>query len=312
MSGFEQLASYRRCNERICSSWRSFQDTRLERLREHERFGHAAERATESVIEDLFTTVLDWTPGDLNHQVGYADLLLTRLGIKHLIVEAKRPGALAWNRRAVDAALEQACRYAAEQKVRCVAISDGHMFYAADVRHGGLSDRVFCSLEDPKPAEALWWLSMDGIYRERAQADDAALRLLPELVPADTATAKTDGRLLHPKYRVPAHCFAYVGDTGDPHTWHLPYLCDDGSVDGPRLPKAIGAVLSNYRGAHVTSIPESAIPDVLRRLAQAAETVGKMPGQTAKPAAAYVQLAAALEQVRPQGWAQATGSGQAG
>ena len=26
MSGFEQLASYRRCNERICSSWRSFQD----------------------------------------------------------------------------------------------------------------------------------------------------------------------------------------------------------------------------------------------------------------------------------------------
>ncbi len=36
-----------------------------------------------------------------------------------------------------------------------------------------------------------------------------------------------------------------------------------------RLPKAIQAILSNYRGAHVTSIPENAIPDVLHRLPQA-------------------------------------------
>ncbi len=82
MDSLEQLASYRRCNERICGSWRTFQDTRRQRLLERERFGHAAERATESIIEDLFTLVLDWTLGNINHQVGYADILLTRLGTK--------------------------------------------------------------------------------------------------------------------------------------------------------------------------------------------------------------------------------------
>ncbi len=298
MDSFEQLASYRRCSERICGSWGSFQAMRQQRLREQQRFGHAAERATERIIEDLFTTVLDWTPGDLNHQVGYADILLTRLGIKHLIVEAKRPGALAWNRHAVDEALEQACRYASEQKVRCVAMSDGHMLYAADIRHGGRHDRVFCSLEDAEPQEALWWLSMDGIYRERAQAGDAALRLLPEIPSADTGmSAETSGQLVHPRCHLPAGCFGYVGDAANPHTWHLPYLCGDGSVDLRWLPKAVQAILSNYRGAHVTSIPEEAIADVLQRLADAAHRAGKMPGQTAEPAAAYVQLAAALEQV---------------
>ena len=38
-----------------------------------------------------------------------------------------------------------------------------------------------------------------------------------------------------------------------------------------RLPKAIEAILSNYRGARVSSVLEKAIPDVLRRLAEAAE-----------------------------------------
>jgi hypothetical protein len=89
------------------------------------------------------------------HHVGYADILLTRLGIKRLIIAAPRRGARAWNRRAVNAALDQACRYAAEQRVRCIAISDGHMLYAADVRNGGLADRVFCSLQDQEPPAAL-------------------------------------------------------------------------------------------------------------------------------------------------------------
>jgi hypothetical protein len=298
MGDVRELASYRRCSERIDASWLTFQDQRLERLRERERFTHAAERATENILEDLFTHVLDWSIGDVNHQVGYADLLLTRLGIKHLIVEAKHPGALAWNRRAVDRALEQACRYAAQQKVRCVAVSDGVMFYAADVSHGGLRDRVFCSLEHPTPQEALWWLSVDGIYRKRDVVDDAALRLL-----ADTAAAQADpaeqssDQLLHPKYQLPAHCFAYVGNAADPHTWHLPYLNADGTVDARRLPKATQAIVSNYRGAHVSSVPETDIPDVLVRLAHAAGSLGKLPEQTPEPATAYVELVAALEQL---------------
>lgn len=300
MGEFEHLAAYRRCNERICANWRSFQELREQRLAERLRFGHAAEAATERILEDLLMTVLDWGAGEINHQVGYADILLTRLGIKHLIIEAKRPGALAWNRHAVDEALDQARRYAAEQKVASIAISDGHMLYACDVTHGGIRDRLYCSLQDPRPPDSLWWLSIDGIYRQRADTADAALRLLPELAESDresSASAEHDGQLLHHKYRLPARCFAYVGDAADTRTWHLPYLNADGSVDTKRLPGAIGAILRNYRGAHVKSIPEPAIPDVLTRLAQAASRAGKMPGQTARPADAYVQLAATLEQL---------------
>jgi hypothetical protein len=294
----EQLVSYRRCTEQIGRSWQTFQERRLHRLRERERFGHAAERATECIIEDLFTLVLDWSVGDVNHQVGYADLLLTRLGIKQLIVEAKRPGALAWDRRAVQRALEQARGYAAEQSVRCVAVSDGVMLYAADVSHGGLCDRVFCSLEHPEPQEALWWLSVEGIYRERGEANDAALALLPETSAADVSVqGESPDRLLHPKYRLPAACFAYVGDAADTRTWHLPYLNADGSVDARRLPKAVQAILSNYRGAHVASVPECDIPEVLVRLACAARSLGKLPEQSPKPAAAYLSLVAALEQL---------------
>jgi hypothetical protein len=298
MGTTEHLASYHRCSQRIGASWRTFQEVRLDRLRERDRFRHAAERATECIVEDLFTLVLDWSPGDINHQVGYADILLTRLGIKYLIVEAKRPGALAWNRLAVDQALEQARRYADTQKVRCVAVSDGVMLYAADVGHDGLRDRVFCSLEHSEPQDSLWWLSMDGIYRQRDELGDAALRLLPEASGAGPDPGNEPGdQLVHPKYMLPARCFAYVGSAADPHTWHLPYLNADGSVDTKRLPKAVQAILSNYRGAHVSTVPESDIPDVLVRLACGARSLGKLPGQTSEPAPVYVQLIAALEQL---------------
>ena len=41
-------------------------------------------------------------------------------------------------RAAVHRALEQARRYADEQKVTCIAVSDGVMFYAANIEEGGL------------------------------------------------------------------------------------------------------------------------------------------------------------------------------
>jgi hypothetical protein len=298
VDSLDHLASYHHCVERVGGRWAAFQAKRAERLRERERFGHAAERATENILEDLFTDVLDWSRSDVNHQVGYADILLTRLGIKYLVVEAKRPGALAWHRHAVEGALGQACRYAGEQRVRCVAVSDGVMLYAADVRHGGLRDRVFCSLDRLEPPEALWWLSVHGIYRDRGEVSDAALRLLPEAVVMEPiAGGQAGGQSLHPKYKLPAPCFAYVGNAADPHTWHLPYLKADGTVDVRRLPKAVQAILSNYRGARVSSVPEAAIPDVLVRLACAAGSLGRLPDQCAEPAVVYVQLVAALEQL---------------
>ena len=297
----EDLASYRHCAERIAANWGAFLEKRRERLTQQERHGIAPEKVAENVLEDLFTMVLDWSLADINNQVGYADLLLTRLGIKYLLVEVKRPGALAWNRRAVESALEQARRYADEQHVRCISVSDGLMLYAADIEHGGLRDRVFASLDAADPPESLWWLSVHGIYRPRADVQDAALRLLPETsetaprgqVPA---ASQTDA-LLHPRYQMPARCFAYAGDAGDPATWKLPFCLADGSVDVKRLPKAIQCILSNYRGTKVSGIPEHAIPDVLVRLAQAAARLGRMPHQTGQPAPVYQQLAYALEQL---------------
>ncbi len=294
----EGLAGYRHCVERIHGTWRAFLDKRAERLEQQSRHGVAAERVAENILEDLFTQVLDWSLADLNNQVGYADLLLSRLGIKHLLIEVKRPGALAWNRRAVDRALDQARRYAAEQKVRCIVASDGCMLYAADIKSGGLRDRVFVSLESKEPPEMLWWLSLHGIYRMRPDTRGAALDLLPRpSSPVGSETLPTDDALLHPRYKVPTRCFAYVGDAANTSTWKLPYRLADGRPDVRRLPKAIQAILSNYRGTKVSSVPERDIPDVLVRLARAAMSLGRMPHQSGNTAAVYMQLEAVLRQL---------------
>lgn len=285
------LASYRRCCAQLCSVWPAFLAKRDERLAQQRRFGSASEKVAENILEDLFTTVLNWSLADFNNQVDYADIVLTRLGVKHLIVEAKRPGALAWHERAVDVALAHAHRYADEQKVKSIAVSDGVMLYARDHLPGGHRDRVFVRLDAPEPPLDLWWLSVDGIYRPRP--DDIATRgLLP---PAAAQTIQRTIDLLHPKYHLPATCFGYVGNAADPKTWHLPYLLADGRPDLKRLPKAVQAILSNYRGAHVSAVPETAIPEVLVRLGRMAHRLGKLP-TTLASANAYIQLQDALTQ----------------
>jgi hypothetical protein len=159
---------------------------RDQRLARQRRFGTAAEKVAENVLEGLFTMVLDWHLSEVNNQVGYADMVLTRLGVKHLIVEVKRPGSLAWNQHSVDRALTRAHRYADEQNVRCVAVSDGIMLYARDHIPGAHRDRLFVRLDQPEPPCDLWWLA--------------------------------------------------------------------------RLPKAIQVIFADYRGAHLSTVPESAIP----------------------------------------------------
>ena len=128
--------------------------------------------------------------------------------------------------------------------------------------------------------------------------DGQPLTLLPH-APATKATGTQEDSaalLIHPKYKLPAQCFAYVGDANRTTTWKLPYLLEDGGIDVKRLPKAIQAILSNYRGVRVSSVPEKAIPNVLRRLAEAAEQLGRMPHQ-GSTAEAYEMLAQALKQV---------------
>jgi hypothetical protein len=293
-----ELALYQKCVKQTQQKWPDFLKRRNERLAQQERNGTAAEKVAENILEDLFVRVLDWPLSDFNNQVGYADILLTTFGIKYLIVEAKRPGALAWNRRAVEAALAQAQRYAAEQRVKCVGVSDGIMLYAADILGGGLKGRFFGSLAGLQPPEALWWLSVHGIYRPVPDGYEAVVANLPD-VSAEVSELLDcgDGELLHPKYKIPARCFAYMGDANDPGTWKLPFRLADGHVDLKRLPKAIQCIASNYRGERVTGIPEKHIPDVLLRLARAASSVGKMPHQSPSAAAVYCQLAEILRQL---------------
>ena len=295
---YQQLASYKRFETHLTTNWPTFCAKRSERLRQQGRFGEASERVAENIVEDLFTLALDWKLGDINNQVDYADIVVTRLGIKYCIVETKRPGALAWNRAAVHSALEQARRYADKQKVACIAVSDGVMFYAANIEEGGLHDRVFVSLESKEPHSDLWWLSEHGVYRPHTGPQGEPLTLLKSasVTGAASTGADSNAQLLHPKYCLPSQCFAYVGDANRPATWKLPFMLEDGSIDVRRLPKAIQAILSNYRGAKVRSVPEKAIPDVLRRLAAAAEQLGKMPHQ-GETAEVYEMLAQVLTQV---------------
>ncbi|MCL5262867.1 MAG: type I restriction enzyme HsdR N-terminal domain-containing protein [Acidobacteria bacterium] len=297
-----QLTSYRNCTQRIRTEWGHFKCKREERLAQERRYGEASEKVAENILEDLFTSVLDWPLGNFNHQIQYADIVLTDLGIKKLIVEAKRPGALRWNRGAVDRALEQAERYAREQKVQVIAVSDGQMLYAANLVDGGREDRVYVALDAGEPPLDLWWLSMQGIWREAPYKSMSLLPPEPKIPVGDglTTTGTGNGSLLHPKYHLPARCFAYVRDPEKTSTWKLPYLLADGAIDTKRLPKAVQCILSNYRGAKVQGIPETAIPVVLKKLAEAAECAGHLPPRSQSPMDVYRLLQDALNQLQRQ------------
>lgn len=292
------LASERHCVERIRNKWPEFLAKRAQYMEQHRRLDGAYEKVTESILVALFTEVFDWPLGNVNYQMGRADIVLTDSLIRRLIVEAKRPGALTWNRKAVECALDQALRYASEQHVKIVAISDGKMLYAANVKDGGLRDRVYASLDQSEAPEELWWLSVHGIYREQEDVSGAQLRLqmVERVVAPAMAQAEGSAELLHPKYHVPARCFAYVGDYAKTSTWKLPYLLADGGVDEARLSAAVRSIVSNYRGTKVKKIPEEAIPAVLQRLAEAARSVGHMPPEASDPAPTYRQLSEVMEQ----------------
>jgi len=293
---YQSLAAYRRCVERMTAEWPRFLLNRADCL----RHGNEREKVAEIVLRNLFTNVLDWSDGDLLYQEGRegrADIVLSRNLAKYLVIEVKRPGTLHPSRRAFEPVLDQARRYAAQQKVPLIAASDGCHLYAANAAPSGLQDRVLVDLSKNEPQLSLWWLSMQGIYRPCAETVT-----WPSLPEAQAAAGEigTGRELLHPKYALPASCFAYVADANNPSTWKLPYLLADGRPDEKRLPKAIQALLSNYRGAKVTGIPERDLRDVLFRLKQAAEVAGRMPPHAIDVAPVYQQLAIVIDQLNAQ------------
>lgn len=292
----EQLASFQKIKQRVKESWPLFQEKRKLRLKQIERDGGGSEKIAEGILEDLFTVVLDWNLSDINYQIQYADMLLTSNSIKQLIIEAKHPNHFSINiMNNIDRTLEQAMRYAQQQSVNKIAISDGTMLFAADIEYGALKERVYISLDGDFREELfeLWWISLHGIYRKRENYIPKLKRNFEE-----TNIEQSNDLYLHPKYKVSASCFAYVGDPNRSTSWKLPYLLQNGTPDPKRLPKAISAVTANYRGVKVKDIPEQAIIGVLKRLAEAAEKLGKMPQQNPKTTDCYKQLAEVLEQYK--------------
>ncbi len=279
------LASARLSISRIRDRWDSFLNSRHHHLGGGVFDQAPAEKVAENILCELFTNVLDWTTEQVRLQEQRADLTLSRAGLKYLIVEVKRPGSLD-GRGSIQRALKQAHDYATTLKVDRIAVSDGCVFESYDLAPGGLRPRAIAHLADPTPPENLWWLSTRGIYR----------------TPPATSEPVTNGdlagdALLHPKYHLPARCFAHVGDPSRPATWKLPYLLVDGSVDAKRLPKAIGAVIRDYRSRQVQGLTAEGTADVLVRLAGAAVRTGRMPHQDPTPAEVYVALLDHLRQI---------------
>lgn len=293
------LATFRKFIGHLPDSWPVFLQKRQSRLAQQQRNGVAAEKVAENILEDFFTIALDWTIGDINNQLKYADLVLTKSGIKRLLIEVKRPGSLKWDQPFLEKARSQAWGYADEQRVRTIAVSDGTLFFAADIVNGGLKERARLWLDRPPHSPNAWWVSVDGIYRDVENLAPATPVVIeePKAPPADIpADLPLPERRLHPKYGVPAECFAYVRDASNPRTWKLPYRLLSGAVDEHHLPGAIRSVVTNYRGVRAT-IPDEAIPDVLVRLGIAAAKIRKLPGLCSAPLATYKQLYDALYQI---------------
>ena len=299
MIDITNLTSYKKCVNRINNNWSNFLQKREKRLLEFHQYGKTSEKISESIMDILFSEVLDWEISLLRYQIGNADIILTNQGIKYLVIETKRPGSLQWSERAIEKALNQALRYAIEQHIKTLAISDGSILYAANVIDNNLQDRVYIDLNKSSPQLDLWWLSVHGIYREYT-LDSKPLQNRVITVDYDISDKINNNQKLHPKYKRPYNCFAYVGDINKTSTWKLPYLLINKRVDTKRLPKAIQTILTNYRGKKVSSsnIPEREMPNILKKLGSAASSIGLMPNQNIKTSEIYYQLQNALDQIK--------------
>ena len=103
------LVSHRRCVELVRCAWAGFLGKREERLQPHPLIVEASEKVAENILEELFTTVLDWPLADIAHQVDPADVVLTDHGIRRLILEVStRLTLLDFHAEAMEAALRAA------------------------------------------------------------------------------------------------------------------------------------------------------------------------------------------------------------
>lgn len=146
------LAGYRKLHRRVREQWPEFLVRRGHHLASHEPGGSPTERVAENIISELFTRVLDWELEDIGYQIQYADIVLSSMDIKRVVVEAKRPGWLSWETVQECPGVYQAWGYAEEQGVPLVVVCDGTVLYGAELRNGGLLPRLAVDLSAPVPS----------------------------------------------------------------------------------------------------------------------------------------------------------------
>ena len=291
----ENQAKYKRFIDDINSNWSSFVKKRNDLLIQQKRYGKISEKATLKILNVLFTEILDWDIKDINDEVDYADIVITKLGIKRIIIEAKRPYGISWNEFQIEKHIDQANRYASEQKVNIIAISDGKYLLVFNVDEGSRDPRILIDLESDEPNCDLYYISVNGVDKKKNTNVNWENIKNPKLI--KNIEKEIDSELINKTYKLPSRCFAYVGDPNKPSTWKLPYLSLDGSVNIKRLPGAVECVVTNFRGLQIKTIPEENINEVLIKLAKASKSVGKLNPNNPKMANCYKQLYKAIDQI---------------
>ena len=157
---YRQLASYRRCAGRIETTWPMFAARRRQRLGQG-LFAAPVEKVAENIVEDLLTTVLDWSLEDVNLQIGRADIVLSDNGYKRLVLEVKRPGTLIWHRQAIAGSPRPspALRKRPERE-RGRGQRRDHAVRSRHCRRRTVSDRALAALDTNTPPRDLWWVSV--------------------------------------------------------------------------------------------------------------------------------------------------------
>ncbi len=251
-----------------------------------------SEKVTENILGALFTQVLGWPMRDLHWQLGRADLVVASHQQKHLVIETKKPGKFARVPEVVQA-LRQVYRYAAEQNLEQAAVTDGFLFLQMARRRNGWVPRVVFRLDSPEsPAVAIGLLSPDGIHKKSSRGLDESLLARLGFRSVENEDWRELSGAVHEKLALPAYCFAFVGEYGNPGTWKFPYRHPDGSPDEVRLPRAIRAVLALLREPRDDTLPREALPTVVGKLSRAAWEAGKCPSPGIRTAPSYHALAA--------------------
>ncbi len=256
--------------QHIEDNWIKFQQYR-EGTKSHAVRGRSLnESDVRAVLERLLTDVLGYEPEQIDREPDFADFLILYRGMKLIVIETKDWGVFD-NEKALENALKQAANYADRHKVKRIFVFDGEKVIQALRSELSIKVVANANISGEPPFNDLFYFTQYGLEKT---PQTATLTINYSGESTEEIPYKT-----HHGIRLPYTCFAYIGDLRDKKTWKMPYRNEDGSVDTGRIDKAVNFLLkkSGYRGITATneSVPETAQPDVARKLAIAYQELGQ-------------------------------------